>query len=89
MKKDDWFTEDGDIREDLDVHDKDIPCFIRIGFVYKFDSPCSGCMYYGACGEWATDEKMDILREQYPKMFNGEIKTRGEYLKYVRRGGGT
>ncbi len=87
-QKQDWFDEQGNVRKDLNVHDKNIPCFIRLGFVNPHLSPCSMCIYANACGEDATDEKMDKIIKAYPKMFDGTIQTREQYEVYVRSGGG-
>ncbi len=87
MVKNDWFDEQGNVRKDINVHDKDIPCFVRLGSVDPFHSPCASCIYGNACGENATDEKMDAIRDAYPRMFDGTIQTREQYEIYIRSGG--
>ena len=84
----DYFTKDGNIKEDINIHDKNISCMIRLGYVYKYSPPCAGCMYHGKCHGNATDKTEKDARERYPKVYSGEIQTRKEYLKYVRDGVG-
>lgn len=78
-----YFTKDGNLRDDIHIHNKNIPCYYRFGSVYNL-SPCSGCIYYGCCEENATPQNQEEIRQRYPKLFDGSIKTRGEYIDYIR-----
>jgi len=83
MKRD-WFDDKGNIRGDINIHDKDIPCFIRLGMLFDYEPACFMCIYAGSCKEDATEENQDAVRKAYPKMFDGTIQTREQYEKYVK-----
>ena len=80
----DWFDERGYVRKDLNIHDKSIPCVIRLGYLYSFGPPCDGCIYNGCCRKNATVENQQAIKNLYPKIFDGTIQTREQYEKYIK-----
>ena len=83
---DNIFNDDGEIRNDLNIHDKSIPCILRLGFAMKHFGPCEYCIYKGIC--YTDDmrkkkERMALIKENYPQLFDGTIQTREQYIRDV------
>ena len=80
------FNDDGEIRDDLNIHDKSIPCIYRLGFAMKHFGPCEYCVYKGVC--YTDDmgkkkERMAEIKKDYPQLFDGTIQTRWQYIRDV------
>lgn len=83
---DNIFNDAGELRDDLNIHDKSIPCIYRLGFVTKHFGPCEWCVYKGVCytdDMRDKEERMTIIKKNYPQLFDGTIQTRGQYIRYV------
>ena len=83
---DDWFDADGNIKDDLNIHDKSIPCIYRLGFAMRLEGPCTSCVYHTMCYTDDMREKKRImgkLKINYPQLFDGSVQTRKQYLENI------
>lgn len=79
--------DDGSINPKINIHDERIPCGVRFGHIYPNESPCKGCVFRIVCDAdyvHEANERRERLEIIYPKLFDGTVKTRQEYLEYIK-----
>lgn len=76
------------VDEQINIHDKSIPCWERFGVLGSQTNPCSWCIYNSVCHEEDIPKAEKIYKElkiEFPEMFNGTIQTKEQYLELVRQ----